>query len=295
MKIVPSCAPCLLRRVLATAQRVTDDLWLHDKVLGQVMNAWVEADRDETPAERVTQLNELVCRNLGVADPWQKVRESWVEEVAPHVEGVAGQIAAAEDPLATALAVSARSNAFDDELLTKKALRAELRRLGAGGDSEGIDPLTVSDLKRFRKDLADAETLLFLHDSAPELPFDRLLIEQLVAERPELKITSVVRGQPILLDATLEDWQNAGIGDLPQVVEAVEPGVAGVGVPLEGASREFRERFESSDLVLAKGQAHRETLAESERAVYALLRLKCAVLAREEGGKIGDTLFVRKS
>ena len=274
---------------------MTDDLWLHEKVLAQAMNAWVEADRDETPAERVTQLNDLVCRNLGVADPWQKVREAWIEEIGPELERVESQIGAAEDSLATALAVSARSNVFDDELLTKKAVRAELRRLGAGGETEAIDPLEVADLKRFRKELDSAETLLFLHDSAPELPFDRLLFRQILAERPELKITSVVRGQPILLDATLSDWENAGFREIPQVVEAVEPGVPGVGVPLEGASREFRERFAASDLVIAKGQAHRETLAEGERTVYALLRLKCAVLAREEGGKIGDTLFVRKS
>ena len=296
MKVVPSCAPCILNRILGTAQRITDDPWLHDKVLNQVMAEWIESEGGVTPAERVSRLHDLVCKNLGVTDPWQKVREAWVGEVEPLLEPIRERVGASDDPLATALTLAARANVFDDELLTKKKVREDLRKMGLhpAKAPETPDALAVSDLDRFREELGSAKHLLFIHDSAPELPFDRVLIEQLVAERPDLTVTSVVRGQPVILDATRTDLETFGIDTLPAVQTVVDPGSPGLGITLETAQREFRDLFDGSDLVLAKGQAHVETLARAERSVYFLFRIKCGVMAREEGGRVGEIVFARK-
>ncbi len=296
VKVVPSCAPCILQRILGTAQKITDDPWLHDKVLNQVMAEWIESEGGVTPAERVSRLHDLVCRNLGVTDPWQKVRDGWVEEVQSLLDPVREKVAAAPDPLLAALAISARANVFDDDLLTKKKIREDLRKMGLHPSRAPASPdeLSVSDVDRFREELRTAKNLLFIHDSAPELPFDRVLFEQIVRERPEIEMTSVVRPQPVLLDATRADLVTFGFDTLPAVKAVVDPGSTGLGITLEAAQREFRELFDGSDLVIAKGQAHVETLARAERGVYFLFRIKCAVMAREEGGRVGEIVFARK-
>ncbi len=278
--------------MLATAQRITDDPWLHDKVLAQSMGELIAAERDDTPAERICALHDLVCRNLGVTDPWHKAREEWTEELATFVDPLEARLDAAADPLGAALLAAARANVFDDELLSGRTVREELRRTGARDDSTP-DQFAFSDLDRFRKELAGARSLLLLHDSGPELLFDIALIRRMRAERPELEVTSVVRAQPILLDATREDAERAGLDRTDGVVAVVDPGVRGLGISLETSNREFREQFEGADLVLAKGQAHIETLSDCGRPVYFLFRIKCSVMARQQGSRIGELVFVR--
>lgn len=294
MKVAPGCTPCILRRLLATAQQITDDAWLHDKVLAQAMGELIDAERDVTPAERMQELFDLVCRNLGVSDPWQKVRDLWAEEVEALEAPLARKIADAEDPVDAALRASARANVFDDETLTRRKIREGLQRLGLRESvRKKPDQFAFSDLERFRTELAGAETLLFLHDSAPEALFDRFLIERLRLERPGLRVTSVVRPQPIFLDATRGDLLRYGYQTTEGIEEIIDPGVPGLGLSLEEVPKEFRERFEAADLVIAKGQAHLETLADAPRPVYFLLRFKCVVVATQQGSRIGEIAFVR--
>ena len=61
-----------------------------------------------------------------------------------------------------------------------------------------------------------------------------------------------------------------------------------LGVVLSYASAQFRERFKSADMVVAKGQANYETLAGAERDVFFLLQVKCQVVAEHLGLKCGQ-------
>ena len=65
------------------------------------------------------------------------------------------------------------------------------------------------------------------------------------------------------------------------------------GVPLALVSREFRERFEATDLVIAKGAANFETLEKQEGTKYFCLRVKCDVVARHLGVARGAGVLMR--
>ncbi len=291
--MVPACTPCLLRRVLATAAKITDDPWLHEKVLSRAMAELIDAERGATPAERFSELHELVCRNLGVSDPWAEARGKWLHEMESLVEPLARKIEAAESPLDQALLAAARSNVFDDEILSRGDVRADLRKIGLHEEGASEDSFAFADIDRFQEELSETTSLLFVHDSAPELWFDRVLIDQIAALKPEIQITSVVRTHPVLLDATREDLSTVGLDEHPTVCRVLDPGTPGIGISLESTQREFREAFESSDLVLAKGQAHFETLGGGARSLYSLFRIKCGVMARQQGSRVGQLIFVR--
>ena len=134
---------------------------------------------------------------------------------------------------------------------------------------------------------------MFLHDSGPEAPFDRELLRQVVARRPSLEVTCVVRPSPVLLDATREDLERYQFERIDGVVDVIDAGIAALGVPLNECSREFRDRFEAADVIIAKGQAHYETLEDCGRTVFFLLRVKCPVMARRQACKVGDVVFVK--
>jgi uncharacterized protein with ATP-grasp and redox domains len=112
----------------------------------------------------------------------------------------------------------------------------------------------------FRDSISKADRILYLADNAGEIVFDRLLIEQLPAE----KVTVGVRGQPILNDATMSDAEATG---LTQLVAVIDNGSDAPGTVLDDCSRAFIQHFRKADLVIAKGQGNYETLSELEKDI----------------------------
>lgn len=292
MKLDPACLPCALNRALCTAQKITSDPWLHHQLLANAMQELLDGRRDVTPAEMVFSLEGVISKTLGAADPYQKIRADWHEELDGLLEKLSARIADGAQPLHTALAMAARANVFDDEQLSPRQVRDELKRL-ALAEGAAADRFAHDDIVAFEKELGSARTLMFLHDSGPEAPFDRELVKQVVARQPSLAVTCVVRPKPVLLDATREDLERYRFEKLDGVAGIIDAGIAALGVPLNECSREFRERFEAADVIIAKGQAHYETLEDCGRTVFFLLRVKCPVMARKQASKVGDIVFVK--
>lgn len=283
-----------MARSLAVANRVTDDAWLQHKVLGMALKQLAETEREVTPAEVTCDLVQSLSKTLGSADPFQKERDDWFAELEAIIPDVRRVIANSTSPIVAAATAAARANIFDDERASPGKIREELHRIGfKSPDEPSTDELAVSDWEDFAKDLSEAKDLLFAPDSGPELFFDRLFIEELVKVNPSLQITCVVRSTRTLLDANQEDADRAELAKWPGVVEVVDPGATVIGLPVNDCSREFRERYESADLVLAKGQAHFETLSDLEIRAYFLLRVKCEVFARHQGTRVGDAVLLR--
>ena len=112
------------------------------------------------------------------------------------------------------------------------------------------------DQELFHHSIANARSILYLADNAGEIAFDRLLIEQISPER----VTLVVRGGPVINDATRVDAQAVG---LDEIVEVIDNGSDAPGTLLEDCSPEFRRRFVDADLIIAKGQGNFESLSNA--------------------------------
>jgi len=117
--------------------------------------------------------------------------------------------------------------------------------------------------------------------------FDRMLIERL----PRENITFVVRGEPIINDATMQDAIETGMADL---VPVIDNGSDAPGTILSDCSPEFRERFARADLIISKGQGNYETLSEEDRPIFYLLKVKCPVIAQDIGEPVGTLILRRK-
>ena len=55
------------------------------------------------------------------------------------------------------------------------------------------------------------------------------------------------------------------------------------------------QAFDQADVVIAKGQAHFETLNEIDRKVFFLTQIKCGVIARHYGYEVGDWIVTTPS
>jgi uncharacterized protein with ATP-grasp and redox domains len=94
-----------------------------------------------------------------------------------------------------------------------------------------------------------------------------------------------VRGGPIINDVTIQDAEEVG---MTSIVSVIDNGSNAPGTILSDCSEEFRQKFENADLVIAKGQGNYETLSHLPKNIYFLLQVKCPVLAKSTGYRIGS-------
>ena len=111
----------------------------------------------------------------------------------------------------------------------------------------------IDHSKQLKKAIEKAETVLYLGDNAGEIVFDKLFIETI--KHPNL--TYVVRGGPVINDATMEDAEYIGMKDIANVISS---GYDAPSTILNKSSKEFQKYFQKADLIISKGQGNLEGL-----------------------------------
>jgi uncharacterized protein with ATP-grasp and redox domains len=133
-----------------------------------------------------------------------------------------------------------------------------------------------------KKAVEKAENIMYIADNSGEIIFDKFLLERL----PRHKVTYVVKGGPIVNDATMEDAISTGVVD---IVRVIDNGHSAQGTILKACSREFVEEFNKADLIISKGQANFETLSDiTDKTIFYLLRSKCKAVTAAIGCKPMD-------
>ena len=136
-------------------------------------------------------------------------------------------------------------------------------------------------VNEFRELCENAEEVLYLMDNAGEVVLDIILIDEIKKAGP--KVVAVVKGGPILNDATVVDANEVKLSEYAD--EVIDTGVAAIGVNLERSSAEFKQRFLSAELIVAKGMGNFESLTEFEPdcPVVHIMRTKCNPVAQHVG------------
>jgi hypothetical protein len=123
-------------------------------------------------------------------------------------------------------------------------------------------------------------------DNAGEIVFDRILIETLISAGK--KVTVVVKGSPVINDATLDDALESG---LTGICEVVDNGSDAVGTISPWTSSVFQELFRNAELIVSKGQGNFETLTGIQKNIFFLFQSKCDVVSKELGLSNGSMLL----
>jgi hypothetical protein len=137
--------------------------------------------------------------------------------------------------------------------------------------------LAIDDIDRAYEITKKADSVLYLADNAGEIVFDTLLVEQL--KNMGLKVTYVVKGAPVINDATLEDVEFSNMDKLAD--EILTTGTDAVGLLKKEVSPEFLKVYDNAELVFAKGMGYAETLTEYKltKPHLLLFRTKCTPVA----------------
>jgi hypothetical protein len=273
---------CFIRQALEASRFVSDEPAFHDQIVRNILHYAAKMDLNITPPEAGQQLHRCVRKASGNADPYYELKRSYNRLALTFLPEIRKQIDASADPFITALRYVIAGNVID---------------LGANGNMSEQDAQvsigqTLSDpffgdVKAFQKAISEAKSILYLADNAGEIIFDRLLVEQLPMER----VTLAVRGGPILNDALMEDAREAGLTEL---VTVIDNGSDAPGTILADCNEDFREKFHTADVIIAKGQGNFETLNDIERDVFFLFKVKCHVIADHCGQPLGTQALLQR-
>lgn len=138
--------------------------------------------------------------------------------------------------------------------------------------------LDAQMLDTFQEDIIHAKRLVYFTDNCGEIVTDKLLISVLREINPNLYIAVIVRGKPVLNDATLEDARDVHMEEVAQKV--MENGTGMPGNVIGAISKEAMDEVESADVLISKGQGNYEGLSGCGLNMYYFFLCKCEMFMR---------------
>jgi damage-control phosphatase, subfamily I len=280
MKIQTECLPCLLKRILFEAELSTSDKKRQVAAVRTACSLLAELyDPATCSAVLATQVHKSVYETLHDKDPYLKLKQTSNEVASSLVPKVEGLISTSADPLKTSLLCSIIGNIMDFGI---EGSSSHPRMLEEVFDTLYTEGLGYDDYPKLRELLRKATRLMIFTDNCGEIVFDKLLCRELKRFNPRLHITAVVKGEPILSDATLQDAQDISL--LEVVDEVYTTGCFAVGVDFSRLPREVAQGLHDADVIIAKGMANYESFSETAYVPIAyLLRVKCHAIAQSLG------------
>lgn len=283
MKSSVDCIPCFVHQAADAVKMSTMSDEDRKRLLQTVLEWMCDIDLDVSPPAAVQMIHRRLRRLLPVSDPYRGAKDSQNGLASRLIPGIRKRIAESFDPLTMAVRYAIMGNIIDlgaKNNVGYGEIYAELQ-------SAPMQPI-FGELDVFRQKAARAKTILYLADNAGEIFFDRLLIERLDGR----KVTLVVRGAPVINDATLADAKAAGLADIANIMDN---GSDAPGTLLGDCSAEFVQRFAEADMVIAKGQGNFESLSDERRDIFFLFRAKCGVISRHSGYSVGTYVAARSA
>ncbi|MDR1535152.1 MAG: ARMT1-like domain-containing protein [Planctomycetota bacterium] len=282
MKAIPDCVPEALAMILAAARAVSEDDFIHRKVLLKVMGEIAEdGDLGANPAELYLQCWDSACRALGVRDPYENEKARRNKTALGILKMLAERFASGQDDrLGRAIRFSLAGAMLDFGGLGRTDIQEDAA-------ANFLRPPAPDESAALEAAIAKADSLMLVANRAGEIVLDRPLAEAAAAKGKRVFLT--VAAKPVFLLATRKDAELAGF---PAEVEVVDPGTPMFGLAPERASSEFRELLSRVDLLIAKGDTNWGTMT-SDHPRFFILKAGDPALAESLGTGLNEGAVFR--
>ncbi len=285
MQAFVDCVHCYLKQAVTCMSIAGIDVDRQHQILFELMDDIKIMDRLRTPAENSTEMLLKVYKLINSADPYKEIKIKSNEMALELYSGLRDYLDRSPDRLREALKISVSGNVIDLGINRTFDINASLEESLKNGFSR-------DDYHSFVRILDDVEDVVIVGDNSGEIVFDRLLAEEL--SHLGKRVTYIVKGGPILNDATQEDALQSGINKTARVITT---GSNYLGAPLKKVSGEVINLLEKSRLIISKGQANFESLEDEALArgrIFFLLKIKCESVAKVAGSTFGDIVFFKR-
>ena len=267
MKVSAECMHCLVKRQAENIKKYPDEE-KKAEYLGKVLGIIANGAAEEPAPVLLSHIGRLHEAYFGKPFSFDELKKGYNAMLMEKEMEIRQKINAADDPLALALRFSQIGNyidfgalgSVDDEKLRDFLEQAETL------------PLSEDTYLKFTENLKTAKKLVFLTDNCGEIVLDKLLLETIRKMVPHVDVTIIVRGEPVLNDATMEDALQVNMDTCGKVIPN-GTNIAGTYIPW--LSAEAKVAIDEADMLIAKGQGNFESLHGCGLNLYYLFLCKC--------------------
>lgn len=270
------CIPCFMQQALRAGRMATSDENKIREILDKTGEMVKSISMQATPAEIGMEAYRIVSEVSGNQDPYKKIKQQHIAEtkaIYPELEKIVDN---ADDKLLTAIRIAIAGNVIDLGVKKSFDIIKDVKSIL-------IQDFAIFDYSAFKTQLEKAENILYIGDNVGESVFDKILIKEL--KKP---VKYAVRSVPIINDVTITDAIASG---LAEVTELIDSGCKSPGIILNQSTAEFLDLFNSSGLIISKGQGNFEGLSDCNKQVFFLLKAKCAVISNHLGVEEGSIIL----
>jgi uncharacterized protein with ATP-grasp and redox domains len=258
----------------------TDDPELRMKVVAAMTQFLGENFNGDAVPSHIGTDRDLLVQDMTGNDPYEELKRDSNEMALGILPELQKLVDEHEDPkkrFRIASLITAAANAIEFDVTGRDFSLSELRLILDNVETD----LAIDQVDEFMTLLKNVEEVLYLLDNAGEVVLDMILIREIKRLGP--RVIAVVRGGPVLNDATMVDANEVGLFECADEVR--DTGAAAIGVNLERNSEEFKKIFSSAELIVAKGMGNYESLTELEPScpIIHILRTKCNPVAEHVG------------
>ncbi len=278
LKITTKCVPCLLERIRYQSE-------LRDKdygppIIKECLNIISQNySSDICSAVLATEIHKKCHEMLGF-DPYAEIKEQSNRvalNILPRARNYLERFQRTDERFQAAVLISIIGNIMDFGINTKwkdpEALKTNFKSLLEEG-------LGCDDLPKIRKYIRPESRMIYLTDNCGEIVLDTLLLEELASRG--CRVVLVVKGEPVLTDATLKDAEELELDKI--VWKVLTTGGFAVGIDLDNIPLELENEIINCDIIIAKGMANFEALSERiVKPTAFLMRTKCQPVAEALG------------
>jgi uncharacterized protein with ATP-grasp and redox domains len=292
--LIPECSACIVNSLKTLIPLLTEDSDEQNRLFSLAFKRLSEGYRDRlTPILLSIKLYKELYTIEGIDDPYYEIKhlsKEYALKALPVVERKIDELEGYER-LRACLAASIAGNVIDYNTGEHKP---DLESLVYVFDSVLEEGFALDDSEYLWRSLNDRiGKLLYVADNAGEVILDIPMLRFL--KELGWKTTFVVKGKPMINDATEDDIRGTEIEQLATITNS---GAWAHGVPLKYVSKEFIKLVSESDIVIAKGQANIETVPEIQRRTgvetYYVVKAKCSHISQAIGASRGDNVVLRR-
>ena len=215
MKLNPFCMCCQLNKQEEKIRQFDDE----EKKLAymkEICRIFSEAEDKHCSPSLSVEFNKLYSDFWGIpAKDYTEIKKEFNTLMMELEDKLRTIIKESADPLESAL-IHARIGNYIDFAAMENVSRETLLSMI---ESENKEPLDPEEYTRFKEEMAEAKSLVYLTDNCGEIVLDKLAIEILKELYPNTEITVIVRGLPVVNDATMRTPECAVLQSLLRLLE----------------------------------------------------------------------------
>ncbi|NHI93411.1 MAG: DUF89 family protein, partial [Candidatus Lokiarchaeota archaeon] len=249
MKMNIECVICFQKQALR-ALKDTEDINLKQRVLKSVMKMLLEEDWTKTPPELANKVYKIVKDLSGIEDPYKDLKQKSNESILRIYKKLEEECLDSPNPIQHALKLAVAGNIMDFGAIENFDVHNTIEKVMNTKFAYDYSEELINKLQQ-------SKSMLYFADNSGEIVFDKLLLSLILDKYPNLKITFVVKAEPIINDATMEDVNQISFNNLSNIKFKT----LGNLLNLNSTSRksdEVRKWIDDHDIVIAKGQGNYE-------------------------------------